>query len=436
MQAWTFLDPEHALAQARAADECRLSGQPIGPLHGVPVGLKDIIDTADMPTENGSVLHAGRTPSRDAAVVALLRAAGAVIMGKTVTTEFATRTPGKTRNPHNPGAHAGRLVERLGGGGGGGHGAAGARQPDDRLDDPAGVVLRRVRLQADARPDPAPRDVPALPDARSRRTLRAHGRGHRAAARGARGPRRARSRTRARARACPYRAVAAEEPPLPPMFAFVKTSRWERVDADASEAFAELVRASRRSGRGGRARRRRPTRRSAGSAAIVRRRDRDEPRREWEHGRDEAVARAAGAHRARPRRCRARRLPRRARAAFPQLNASFTELFEQRYDAILTPAAFGTAPAGARVDRRSGLLRAVDALRHAGAQRAAHAGRQRPAPRRPARRPAPSATRGCSAPRAGWLISPGAENRPSPSLPLRSSLRRTRSTPRSGARGA
>src|SRR5439155_317527 len=103
VQAWTFLDPEHALAQARAADELRMSGQPIGALHGVPVGLKDIIDTADMPTENGSVLHAGRTPSRDASVVSLLRAAGAVVMGKTVTTEFATRTPGKTRNPHNSG---------------------------------------------------------------------------------------------------------------------------------------------------------------------------------------------------------------------------------------------------------------------------------------------------------------------------------------------
>src|SRR5206468_11311563 len=74
----------------------------VGALHGVPVGIKDIIDTADMPTENGSVLHAGRTPSRDASVVSLLRAAGAIIMGKTVTTEFATRTPGKTRNPHDP----------------------------------------------------------------------------------------------------------------------------------------------------------------------------------------------------------------------------------------------------------------------------------------------------------------------------------------------
>ena len=95
VQAWAFLDPEYALAQARAADELRLTGQAIGPLHGVPVGLKDIIDTADMPTENGSVICAGRTPSRDAAVVSLLRAAGAVIMGKTVTTEFATRHPGK-----------------------------------------------------------------------------------------------------------------------------------------------------------------------------------------------------------------------------------------------------------------------------------------------------------------------------------------------------
>ena len=66
-----------------------LQGKPTGPLHGVPVGVKDIFDTADMPTENGSVLYAGRTPSRDAAVIAMLRAAGAVIMGKTVTTEFA-----------------------------------------------------------------------------------------------------------------------------------------------------------------------------------------------------------------------------------------------------------------------------------------------------------------------------------------------------------
>src|SRR5256885_6455703 len=57
IEAWAFLDPDHALAQARAADQLRLSGQSIGPLHGVPIGIKDIVDTADMPTENGSPLH-------------------------------------------------------------------------------------------------------------------------------------------------------------------------------------------------------------------------------------------------------------------------------------------------------------------------------------------------------------------------------------------
>ena len=70
---------------------------------GVPVAIKDIFDTRDLPTENGSVLDAGRQPTEDCAVVSLLRQAGAVIMGKTVTTEFATHHPGKTRNPHNPG---------------------------------------------------------------------------------------------------------------------------------------------------------------------------------------------------------------------------------------------------------------------------------------------------------------------------------------------
>src|SRR5918912_2715907 len=102
VHAWQFLDEQHALAQARAADERRRSGQPVGALCGIPVGIKDIIDTADMPTENGTVLHKGRMPRADAAVVAKLRAAGAVIMGKTVTTECAYFNPGKTRNPHNP----------------------------------------------------------------------------------------------------------------------------------------------------------------------------------------------------------------------------------------------------------------------------------------------------------------------------------------------
>jgi len=102
VQAWTFLDIQYALLQAHQADRVRREGRDLGPLHGVPVGLKDIFDTADMPTENGTVLHAGRRPAEDATVVALLRQAGAILLGKTVTTELAVYAPGKTRNPHDP----------------------------------------------------------------------------------------------------------------------------------------------------------------------------------------------------------------------------------------------------------------------------------------------------------------------------------------------
>ena len=103
VQAWAFLDPELARAQARRCDEARRLGRPLGPLHGVPVGIKDIIDTArHADRERHRRSHAGRRPTRDAAVVARLRAAGAVILGKTVTTELAVYHPGKTRNPHDP----------------------------------------------------------------------------------------------------------------------------------------------------------------------------------------------------------------------------------------------------------------------------------------------------------------------------------------------
>src|SRR5512146_162777 len=63
VRAWAFLDPDYALAQARARDRAREAGEPLGRLHGVPVGVKDVFDTADMPTENGTVLHAGRRPA-------------------------------------------------------------------------------------------------------------------------------------------------------------------------------------------------------------------------------------------------------------------------------------------------------------------------------------------------------------------------------------
>lgn len=99
VRAWAHLDPEQALRAARESDA---SGNP-GPLGGLPVAVKDIIDTADMPTRHGSTIYGFNRPSQDADVVALTRSAGGVVMGKTVTTEFAWRNPGPTRNPHNAG---------------------------------------------------------------------------------------------------------------------------------------------------------------------------------------------------------------------------------------------------------------------------------------------------------------------------------------------
>jgi Asp-tRNA(Asn)/Glu-tRNA(Gln) amidotransferase A subunit family amidase len=101
VKAFAHFDRQQALAQARAADEAARQGRGLGPLHGVPVAIKDIIDTADMPTENGSPVFAGRRPERDAACVASLRKAGAIIIGKTISTELATLTPNITHNPRN-----------------------------------------------------------------------------------------------------------------------------------------------------------------------------------------------------------------------------------------------------------------------------------------------------------------------------------------------
>jgi Asp-tRNA(Asn)/Glu-tRNA(Gln) amidotransferase A subunit family amidase len=97
IHAWASIDPELALRQARELDRATERG----PLHGVPIGIKDIIDTADQPTEMGSPIYRGHRPSTDAACVGLTRAAGAVMLGKTVTCEFAGMTPGITTNPHN-----------------------------------------------------------------------------------------------------------------------------------------------------------------------------------------------------------------------------------------------------------------------------------------------------------------------------------------------
>jgi amidase len=98
VQAWEALDAEGALREARRIDGLR--ERPL--LCGLPVGIKDLIDTADFPAAYGSPIYRGHRPARDAACVRALREAGAIVLGKTVTTEFAVYTPGKTRNPRDP----------------------------------------------------------------------------------------------------------------------------------------------------------------------------------------------------------------------------------------------------------------------------------------------------------------------------------------------
>jgi len=98
VSAWAWLEPDRALTAARAADD----SQPSGPLHGRAIGIKDVIDTVDMPTAYGSPIYEGHRPAADAACVAMLRAAGAIVLGKTATTEFAAIHPARTVNPLDP----------------------------------------------------------------------------------------------------------------------------------------------------------------------------------------------------------------------------------------------------------------------------------------------------------------------------------------------
>jgi len=342
VQAWAFLDPDHALAQARAADEWRLEGRPTGPLHGVPVGIKDIIDTADMPTENGSVLYAGRTPSRDATVVAMLRAAGAVILGKTVTTEFAFFAPGKTRNPHN--------AEHTPGGSSSGSAAAVA----------AGMVPLALGSQTNGstiRPaafcgvlgfKPTHGLIPRHGILTLSRTLDHVGLFARTIEDLAllmeqlvgydeRDP-----DTRPRAR-IPFVEVAAEEPPLLPMFAFVKTPHWERVDEETKAAFAELI-----DHLGDRVEEVElfPSAAEAWEwhRTIMEAEMAANLEREYEQGRDR-LSEPLRAQIERGREVRAVDYQRAVSRIRP-IHETFVEMFEQRYDAILTPAAPGTAPKG------------------------------------------------------------------------------------------
>jgi len=341
VQAWAFLDPEHALNQARARDQERREGQPTGPLHGVPVAVKDIIDTEDMPTEDGSVLHAGRTPTHDATVVAMLRAAGAVIFGKTVTTELATYAPGKTRNPHNP--------EHTPGGSSSGSAAAVAvgMVPLALGSQTNGSVIRPASFCGVYGFKPTHGLIPRTGVLKLSRTLDQVGGFARSiedlALLGEQliGWDEDDPDTRPRARP-PLVETACAEPPLPPQLAFVKGPAWERASEETKQAFAELVAAlSDRvfevdmAGSTERALDYHQTIMEAEMAANL--------DLEWEKGRDR-VSPSLRAQLERGRGVTALDYQR-ACARIPLLNAGFDNVFE-RCEAIVTPAAAGTAPRG------------------------------------------------------------------------------------------
>ena len=240
IEAWMFLDRDHAMRQAEAADEHRRQGKALGPLHGVPVGIKDIFDTGDMPTEFGSALWAGRTPRQDAAAVASLRAAGAVIMGKTVTTEYAYFHPGKTRNPHDP--------ERTPGGSSSGSAAAVAAHmvPGAIGSQTNGSVIRPAAFCGVVGFKPTHGLIPRSGALLLSRALDHVGVFARTVADAAllaetlAGFDEEDADTRPIARP-PLAAVAASEPPLPPRLAFVRSPAWKHAEPATGEAFGELV---------------------------------------------------------------------------------------------------------------------------------------------------------------------------------------------------
>jgi Asp-tRNA(Asn)/Glu-tRNA(Gln) amidotransferase A subunit family amidase len=342
VQAWQFLDEAHALAQARALDERKRNGEPLGPLHGVPVGVKDIIDTADMPTENGTVLHKGRTPRDDAGVVTQLRAAGAVILGKTVTTECAYFNPGKTRNPHNP--------EHTPGGSSSGSAAAVAASmvPLALGSQTAGSVIRPAAFCGVYGFKPTHGLIPRHGILQLSRTLDHVGMFARSLDDIAllleqlQGYDERDPDTRPRAR-IPFGELSREEPPLQPMFAFIKTPHWERADADMKEAYAELQEAL------------------GAQIEEVELFPSASEGWDWQRtimeaemssnlealgvaGKDKLSERLRGLME-RGRETRVIDYQRTLRRIAPTIE-SFDELFRERYDAILTPPALGTAPKG------------------------------------------------------------------------------------------
>jgi len=240
IHAFAHRDDRVVDLQADNLQRDRAAGHLPGPLYGVPVGVKDIIDTMDFPTEYGSPIHAGRYSVGDATVVSRLRAAGAVIFGKTVTTEFATTHPGPTCNPHN--------LEHTPGGSSSGSAAAVAAgmvpvalgtQTNGSVIRPAsfcgvyalkpsrGLLPRTGVLDQSPSLDEIGVFARNLEDIAKLTEIMSGDDGHDSAS----------------ARQSPRRLydVAVSQPPLPPKFCFVKTPWWDDVEPEAREAYEAFV---------------------------------------------------------------------------------------------------------------------------------------------------------------------------------------------------
>jgi len=238
--AYVFVDEDYALEQARALDRHRGTGRAIGPMHGVPVALKDIIDARGLPCERGTVIEAGRVAREDAFVVQRLREAGAVIIGKTVTTELAVYTPGKTRNPHNP--------ERTPGGSSSGSAAAVAAclAPIAIGSQTNGSVIRPASYCGVVGYKPSRGLVSrrgVLGQSQVLDTLGTFGRSVEDAAFAGDAiagydPGDPAMQPQARPQ---LRAIAMTEPPLRPVLGFVRQPVWDQADEDVRGGFAELV---------------------------------------------------------------------------------------------------------------------------------------------------------------------------------------------------
>jgi len=342
VQAWAHLDPDFALEQARDADQRRMRGLPCGPLHGVAIGIEDVFDVRGQPTGDGTLLHAGRMPRRDATAVSRLRGAGAVILGKTGTGELGSGSPGKTRHPRDP--------ERTPGGSSSGSAASVAAgmvpaalgsQTDSSVIlsasfcgvygfKPSFGWIPRGGMLARSRPlDQVGVLARSLADlALVTECIAGFDEGDADTQ-----PPRARP---------PLADILAQEPPLPPRLARARTPFWGRLDADMRAAFDELAQAL-----GGHAQELDLPESTGQVSEWHRTLFEADLAASFELEYDRGAGQLSPGLRGQIERGRDVRAVdyRKALDRIERLNEGFADLFSG-FDAIVTPAALGTAPKG------------------------------------------------------------------------------------------